>query len=151
MKTYKLKVSFLATLVSLVCISCNNSPKAKEENLNDARDKVEEAKVELSKSTLDSISEINKYKRSIKIKLVENEKVITNLKAKNISKDESTKKIYIKQLDRLIMKNEELRHKIEDYQEAPEQKWELFKVDFNKEIDDLGKSISNMSERNMKK
>ena len=53
--------------------------------------------------------------------------------------------------DKLEMKNAELKHKIEDYKQGPEQKWELFKIDFNKDVDDLGKSISNMAERNMKK
>ncbi|MFZ4106278.1 hypothetical protein [Flavobacterium sp.] len=151
MKTPLLKITLLAAIISFVFISCNNSPKDKEKNLNDAMDKVQEAKEELSNSTLDSISDFQKYKSSIETKLVENEKIIANLKSNNTSKDESTKKLYRNQLDKLKMKNEELKAKIENYKESPEQKWELFKVDFNKDMDDLGKSISNMAERNMKK
>lgn len=47
--------------------------------------------------------------------------------------------------------NEDLKLKIYNYEQGPTQKWELFKVDFNNELDDLGKSISNMAEHNKKK
>lgn len=151
MKTPFFKLIILAALVGMVYISCNNSPKQKEEKLNDAKGEVLDAKEALAKSKLDSISDFNKYKESIENKLFENEKKITALKAKNTSKDQSTQALYVKQLDKLEMKNAELKHKIEDYKQGPEQKWELFKIDFNKDVDDLGKSISNMAERNMKK
>ena len=151
MKTPILKMVVLAAIVSMVYISCNNSPKAKEENLNEAKDEVVDAREDLAKATHDSISDFNKYKESIEKKLAENEKVIADLKSKNTSKDKSTQALYLNQLYKLEMKNGELKHKIEDYKEGPEQKRELFKVDFNKDVDDLGKSISNMAERNMKK
>ncbi len=151
MKTPILKLVLLAAIVSMIYISCNNSPKAKEENLNEAKDEVVDAKADLVESTKDSINDFKKYKESIEKKLVENDKVIADLKSKNNSKDISTKELYVNQLDKLEKKNAELKHKIEDYKEGPEQKWELFKVDFNKDVDDLGKSISNMAQRNMKK
>lgn len=151
MKTSIFKFLVLAAVVGMVYISCNNSPKQKEEKLNDAKDEVVDAKEDLAKSKLDSIGNFNKYKESIENKLAENERKIVALKAKNTSKDKSTQELYVKQLDKLEMKNAELKHKIEDYKQGPEQKWELFKIDFNKDVDDLGKSISNMAERNMKK
>ncbi len=151
MKTPILKLVLLAAIVSMIYISCNNSPKAKEENLNEAKDEVVDAKADLVESTKDSINDFKKYKESIEKKLVENDKVIADLKSKNNSKDISTKELYVNQLDKLEKKNAELKHKIEDYKEGPEQKWELFKVDFNKDVDDLGKSISNIAQRNMKK
>lgn len=151
MKNTIMKSLLLATIVSITAVSCNNSPKEKQENLNESKDEVVDAKADLAESTLDSISDFNKYKESIEKKLIENEKVIVELKAKNNSKEKSSQELYIKQLDKLELKNEELKSKLENYREGPEQKWELFKVDFNKDVDDLGKSISNMAERNMKK
>ncbi len=151
MKTPILKLVILAAIVGMVYISCNNSPKAKEENLKEAKDEVVDAKADLAKTTLDSINDFNKYKESMEKKLAENEKLIADLKSKNTSKDKSTQALYVNQLDKLEMRNGELKHKIEVYKQGPEQKWELYKVDFNKDMDDLGKSISNMAERNMKK
>ena len=151
MKTPIFNFVILAAIVSMLYISCNNSPKTKEADLNKAKAEVVNAKADLVQSKLDSISNFNKYKESIKKKLVQNGKVISNLKLKNTSKDKSTRALYLKQLNKLELKNAELISKLENYKEGPEQKWELFQVDFNKDLDNLGKSISNMAERNMKK
>lgn len=140
----------LAVLVSISISSCNKSPKAKEAELNEAKQEVENAEVDLDEAKTDSVYAFNKYKSSIQIKLVENEKVITDLKAKIEDKDRKTQTLYYRQLENLQIKNTELKLKIENYKQGPTQKWELFKVDFNNELDDLGKSISNTVKNNMK-
>ena len=65
MKTSIFKFLVLAAVVGMVYISCNNSPKQKEEKLNDAKDEVVDAKEDLAKSKLDSIGDFNKYKEII--------------------------------------------------------------------------------------
>jgi hypothetical protein len=150
MKTRIILNLLLATLVSISISSCNKSPKAKEAELNEAKQEVENAEVDLDEAKTDSVYAFNKYKSSIQIKLVENEKVITDLKAKIEDKDRKTQTLYYRQLENLQIKNTELKLKIENYKQGPTQKWELFKVDFNNELDDLGKSISNTAKNNMK-
>lgn len=150
MKTRIILNLLLAVLVSISISSCNKSPKAKEAELNEAKQEVEIAEVDLDEAKTDSVYAFNKYKSSIQIKLVENEKVITDLKAKIEDKDRKTQTLYYRQLENLQIKNTELKLKIENYKQGPIQKWELFKVDFNNELDDLGKSISNTAKNNMK-
>ena len=150
MKTRIILNLLLAVLVSISISSCNKSPKAKEAELNEAKQEVENAEVDLDEAKTDSVYALNKYKSSIQIKLVENEKVITDLKAKIEDKDRKTQTLYYRQLENLQIKNTELKLKIENYKQGPTQKWELFKVDFNNELDDLGKSISNTAKNNMK-
>lgn len=150
MKTRIILNLLLAVLVSISISSCNKSPKAKEAELNEAKQEVENAEVDLDEAKTDSVYAFNKYKSSIQIKLVENEKVITELKAKIEDKDRKTQTLYYRQLENLQIKNTELKLKIENYKQGPTQKWELFKVDFNNELDDLGKSISNTAKNNMK-
>ncbi len=149
----KTKIVFslvLAALISISIASCNKSPKAKEEVLIDAKQDVETAKEDLNEATSDSIVEFNKYKSSIQIKLAENEKVISDLKAKIKDKERKTQTLYYKQLENLQLRNAELKLKIETYKQGPSQKWELFKVDFNNELDKLGKSISSTANNNLK-
>ena len=55
------------------------------------------------------------------------------------------------EINKLEKRNKDLKLKIENYEQGPEQKWALFKVDFNNELDALGKSISSMADRNKKK
>jgi hypothetical protein len=150
MKTRIILNLLLAVLVSISISSCNKSPKAKEAELNEAKQEVENAEVDLDEAKTDSVYAFNKYKSSIQIKLVENVKVITDLKVKIEDKDRKTQTLYYRQLENLQIKNTELKLKIENYKQGPTQKWELFKVDFNNELDDLGKSISNTAKNNMK-
>ena len=152
MKKYILKLVVLMSFMSLLLVSCNNSPKAKEGELENAQEDVVDAEAALQQSKLDSVSDYNTFKASIELKLVENQRQIDELKATIIDSKDSNKLMYSKQLVKLEEKNEELKTKLQDYdQQGTSEKWELFKVEFNKDMDDLGKSISNIAARNMKK
>lgn len=131
--------------------SCNNSPTAKEEDVKEATQDLIDAEADLDQAEYDSISDFNIFKESIQLKLVENQKVIDDLKLKITSKGKVERDIDEVEINKLEKRNTDLRLKIENYKQGPEQKWELFKVDFNNELDDLGKSISEMADRNKKK
>jgi hypothetical protein len=143
---------FFMSFTILFLVGCNNSPKAKEGELENAKEDVVDAEAALQQSKLDSVSDYNTFRTSIETKLVENQRQIDEQKATiNASKD-SNKAMYTEQLAKLEEKNEKLKAKLQDYdQQGTSEKWELFKVEVNKDMDDLGKSISNMADRNMKK
>ena len=149
MKTSILKRSFVTALFCLTLLGCNNSPAAKEKDLNDATEDLVDAKEDLDEAKNDSIEDFKEYKDSILLKLEANEKVITDLKLKINLKTASERRVDQIEIERLEKRHEVLRQKIENYKPGLEQQWDLFKVDFNKELDDLGKSLSRMSERNM--
>jgi phage regulator Rha-like protein len=149
MKASILKQSFITVLFCISLMGCNNSPAAKEKDLNEATEDLVNAKEELDQAEYDSIKDFKDYKDSILLKLESNEKVITDLKLKINVKSASERKVDQVEIDRLEKRHEALKQKIENYKPGLEQKWDLFKVDFNKELDDFGKSLSKMSERNM--
>lgn len=97
MKTRVILKIILATLVGSTLSNCNKSPKAKEDDLNNAKQEVVVAKDDLDEATTDSVYAFNKYKSSIQIKLVENEKLITNLKTNLKNKVRKTQTLYYKQ------------------------------------------------------
>ena len=131
--------------------SCNNSPTAKEEDVQEATQDLIDAEADLEQAEYDSISDFNTFKESIQLKLVENQNVIDDLKLKITSKGKVERDIDEVEINKLEKRNTDLRLKIENYEQGPEQKWELFKVDFNNELDNLGQSISDMADRNKKK
>lgn len=131
--------------------SCNNSPTAKEEDVKEATQDLIDAEADLDQAEYDSISDFNTFKESIQLKLVENQNVIDDLKLKITSKGKVERDIDEVEINKLEKRNTDLRLKIENYEQGPAQKWALFKVDFNNELDDLGKSISEMADRNKKK
>ncbi len=151
MKTYILKTILTTSIIGLFMTSCNNSPTAKEEDVKEATQDLIDAEADLDQAEYDSISDFNTFKESIQLKLVENQKVIDDLKLKITSKRKVERDIDEVEINKLEKRNTDLRLKIENYEQGPAQKWALFKVDFNNELDDLGKSISEMADRNKKK
>lgn len=151
MKTYIIKTILTTSIIGLFMTSCNNSPTAKEEDVKEATQDLIDAKADFDQAEYDSISDFNAFKENIQLKLVENQSVINDLKSKISSKGKVDRDIDEVEINKLEKRNTELKLKIENYEQGPEQKWALFKVDFNNELDDLGKSISNMADRNKKK
>ncbi|MCU4189164.1 hypothetical protein M9Q43_08310 [Flavobacterium sp. HXWNR29] len=151
MKTYIIKTILTTSIIGLFMTSCNNSPTAKEADVKEATEDLIDAEADLDQAEFDSINDFNTFKESIQIKLAENQSVINDLKSKISSKGKVNRDIDEVEINKLEKRNTELKLKIENYEQGPEQKWALFKVDFNNELDDLGKSISNMADRNKKK
>lgn len=151
MKTYIIKTILTTSIIGLFMTSCNNSPTAKEEDVKEATQDLIDAEADFDQAEYDSISNFNAFKENIQLKLVENQSVINDLKSKISSKGKVDRDIDEVEINKLEKRNTELKLKIENYEQGPEQKWALFKVDFNNELDDLGKSISNMADRNKKK
>ncbi len=139
------------SIAALLFVGCNNSPKDKEVDLENAKEDVTDAEAALQQSKLDSVADYNSFKESIALKLDENQRQIDEMKVTiNASKD-SNKAMYEKELAKLEEKNATLKAKIQNYEQGPAEEWELFKQEFNNDMDDLGKSISTMAQRNMKK
>lgn len=151
MKTYIIKTILTTSIIGLFMTSCNNSPTAKEEDVKEATQDLIDAEADFDQAEFDSINDFNTFKEGIQIKLAENQSVINDLKSKISSKGKVNRDIDEVEINKLEKRNTELKLKIENYEQGPEQKWALFKVDFNNELDDLGKSISNMADRNKKK
>lgn len=151
MKKYILKSILVTAIASLMLVGCNNSPKEKEVELEDAQEDVIDAKVALQQSKLDSINDYNTFKKSIELKIDENQKQINEIAIKVDRSNDKNRAANVKELAKLEEKNQELKTKLNEYnQQGTAEKWELFKVEVNNDIDELGKSISNMAERNMK-
>lgn len=151
MKTFIIKTVLTASVLVFFMTSCNNSPTAKEEDVREATQDLIDAEADLVQAENDSISDYNTFKESIQLKLAQNQQEINDLKLKINSKGKVERDLDEVEINTLEKRNSDLKLKIENYEQGPEEKWALFKVDFNNELNDLGKSISNMADRNMKK
>jgi len=149
MKTTNLKTMMLACIVAVGIISCS-SPKQKAENLENAEENLINAQDDLDKAVLDSTNEYDRYKIESEAKLKANDLKISELKAKMKADKLEIRTKYEKQLNELEMKNAKLKTNIEDYKETDKNKWEIFKSNLNKEIEDIGKAITKMTEENQK-
>ncbi|MEI6060810.1 MAG: hypothetical protein WCR72_08880 [Bacteroidota bacterium] len=150
METQFLKLAFLACMVSASVTSCNFSTEQKAETLEKAKANVVAASEDLDIARLDS-AEYAVYRIESEKKLRENELLIADMKDKMKSERKESWVKYEKQLDSLDMQNSRLRINVLTYRAESRVKWDLFKANFNRDLDALGKFISQMAERNMKK
>jgi hypothetical protein len=151
MKKNSAKTIIASCLIGFLMNSCNNSPTEKVEDVKEATKDLINAEADLEQAEYDSINDFRIFKESIQLKLDENQKIVSELKLKLNSKGKAERDIDEVKINKLEKRNSDLRLKIENYEQGPEQKWALFKVEFNNEMNDLGKSISEMAENNMKK
>jgi len=150
MKANILIISILTSLAALTFAGCNFSIDQKEQALEKAKDNLESATADLELARSDS-AEFANYKIESELKLRENELLIAEMKDKMKSERRESLTKYEKQLDSLDIQNTKLRNNMHLYRSENRAKWEQFKENFNKEMDELGKKISQMAEKNMKK
>lgn len=148
--TQVLKMTFLASVASVVLVGCNFSIEQKAETLEKAKANVEEATQDLDIARQDS-AEYADYKIESEKRLRENELLIADMKDKVNSERKQSMANYKNQLDSLDKENAQLRNNMHTYNSQGKANWESFKKGFNKELDALGKAISQLAERNTKK
>ena len=131
---------FLATIA---ITSCNFSTEQKAATSEKAI--VEGALQDLEIAREDSTDYAN-YKIESEKKLRENELLIADMKDKMKSEGNESIMKYIQQLDSLNAQNSQLRKNMHTYSSEGKANLELFKKEFNKKLDELGKSISLLAE-----
>lgn len=145
-----LKMTVMVAFLSFLFVSCKDSPTENETELEEAREDVVEAEIDLQQSRLDSVADYNNFKYNIDLKILENQRRIDEMKAILKSSKQANKLSNEKKLAELEARNATLKAKIQDYEQGTSEKWELFKNDFNNEMDEVGKSISEMANDNNK-
>ena len=151
MKRQLLQITFLACFAAVCIAACSTPAEPKEEKVQDAKDKVTEANQELKQALVDSSNEYMQYKEASEKRLRANDKTIADIKASIKAEKTELRAKYQKQLDELEKKNEKLKTEIEESKEDAKDKWVIFKDGLNREMDSLGKSISAMAEKSLKK
>ncbi len=144
MKMQILKIAIGLLIIFNIC-SCYNTPVKKEEDAI-AKESTTEISYARQKAYLDSASEYMLFSEEIEKRLSEYDHSITVLKEKIKMKPIGIRVKYQNQLNDFDQKNAALEVNMEEYKGGDKTKWELFKKDFNKEMDELGKSITAMTE-----
>ena len=158
MKNLKIKLLVMAGILSIAITSCKSNTEEKKDDLEEAKqdvstakENVEVAKNELSAARLDSVNQYSNYRKEINDRLIENDKQIAEIRAKIKMQSASVRAKMNKDLDALNKKNEEFKLQMKNQKDGLYSDWESFKQSYNTNMDNLGKSISEMAQNNMKK
>jgi hypothetical protein len=74
-----------------------------------------------------------------------NDKIIADYKAKMTNADGKLRAQYDRSIDALETKNNEMKAKLDAYQDSGKSAWEKFKSEFGHDMDDLGTALKNFT------
>jgi len=131
-------------IVAIASIGCT-SPTQKVEN---AKSDLKEAKIELSESERDSITDYNNFMADANKSIAVNDRAIETYKVDMQTSSTSLRTSNQKNIDNLAQRNIDMRKKIESYNGRSD--WDVFKKEFKYDMDKLSAAIKNVGIRNSK-
>jgi len=146
MKKSILLLTASALIVGAFLASCNTS----SEKVENAQNNVKEANKDLDKANEEYLKDVENYRKETADKVMSNDQIIAELKAKLKHEKKEAKAEYKKKVDELEQKNSEMKKKMDDYKVEGKEKWEMFKRDFNKGMDDIGNALKDLTSNNAK-
>lgn len=151
MKTNILKVAIIAGITSFGLMACNETPKDKELKVEEAQENLEEAQQTYEQTTSDSINEHAAFVKETEMNLQANDEKIAALKMKMTSEKKDMKIKYEKKIKEIEDRNNKIKNNLKEHDQDNQSNWSQFKDNVNKEMDEIGKSISEMAQKNLEK
>ena len=144
------RLKAIGLLLALVLLnSCMSNDQKKE----DARNKTQTALENLNTAQnnenkvaqkVASEEELKTFKLESELKIKNNEVSIAKLKLKMNKPGSALDEVYASRIDSLQLKNQNLKTRIGNY-EKTHTDWGKFKSDFNRDLNELGKTLNNLT------
>lgn len=139
MKKLILVLAAFTFIIGAIITSCN-TPAEKVDN---AEKNVLEANEDLDKANKEHLADVEKYRKESADKIAANEKSIADFKARIAHEKKDAQVAYLKEIAVLEQKNTDLKKKIDAFKADGKEQWEKFKVEFSKDMDELGTAFAN--------
>jgi hypothetical protein len=135
-----------ALIFSGAMTSCYSSA----EKVENAQNNVVEAQDDLNKANQEYLSDIENYKKEASSKIEANNKSIADFSKRIESQKLEAKSDYQKKIDALDKKNSDLKKKLDEYKANGKDNWEMFKEEFNRDMEALGNAFKDLTVKNTK-
>jgi peptidyl-tRNA hydrolase len=151
----KTMLILLTTIVTsgVVMMSCDSSEvKAKKaaEKVQVANAEAEKAALELKNAEQVLIDEYNQFKKESEAKIIAHNKSVAEFRKRVAKEKKENRAKYEAKLTELENKNSDLKKKLDGYKADGIEKWNQFKNEFNRDMEALGKSFSDLTVKNVK-
>ena len=94
--------------------------------------------------------EVDKYRLETAEKIAENEKSIKEFNLRVASEKKEAREDYKKKIAELEAKNSDLKMKMDNYKADSKENWVKFKVEFSRDMDELGAAFKDLTVKNVK-
>lgn len=137
MKIKILSMAITTLIAGTMLTSCQSST----EKVEDAQKNFVKANDDLNKANEEYLKDIEDYRKKMAEKVAENDKSLAEFKARVDHEKKAAKADYIKKIVALEQKNSDIKKAMEDYKAEGKEKWEIFKLKFSHDMDELGKGL----------
>jgi len=139
MKKSILMLAAFTFMTGAILTSCNTSA----EKVENAEKKVMEANQDLDNANIEYLADVEKYRKETEEKIAANNKSITEFKARIALEKKDAQVAYSQKVTVLEQKNSDLKKKMDVFKAESKEQWENFKVEFSKDMDELGTAFGN--------
>lgn len=139
----------ITVMTATLVLGCNTSTKKQEDaidDLADARENMEDAKEELMMAKKESnAAEWKKIKNETNTRITANKIRLTQLKVEMTKSGSSIDTAYAKKIGELELKNKNIKIKVDSYKNDTSDDWELFKREYNHDMNELNRAIKEIT------
>ena len=143
MKSSKLLFLFTMLGIFFMFTSCDNAAQ----KVVKAEENVVDAEKDLQMAEEEYLADVEQYKLLSAEKIAANDRSIAEFNARIEQEKKEVRADYKAKIKSLETKNSDMKKKMYEYRVEGKDKWELFKTEFGKDMDDLGESISNFGKK----
>ncbi len=126
------------------------SCKSSSEKVENAQENLKEANQDLAKANEEYLADIESYRKEASDKYDANEKSIAEFEARIANEKKEAKADYKKRIAGLEQKNSDIKKRMDDYKASGKEEWEKFKLEFNHDMEELGKAFTDFNVKNVK-
>jgi len=143
MKSSKLLFFFTMLGIFFMFTSCDNAAQ----KVVKAEENVVDAEKDLQMAEEEYLADVEQYKLLSAEKIAANDRSIAEFNARIEQEKKEVRADYKAKIKSLETKNSDMKKKMDEYRVEGKDKWELFKTEFGKDMDELGESISNFGKK----
>lgn len=146
MKKSILTMAALAFMMGAMLSGCNSS----EQKLKNAEEDAVAANEALEDANAEYLADMEKFRKETEAKTISNDEMIAELRGRMAKEKAAVRNDYQKKITALEESNARMKIRMTEYKDEGRDKWYAFKLEFNRDMDELGKALNDFTKSSVK-
>ncbi len=144
--TIAVAITFTTGTILTGCQSSAQKEDAAEQKVEDAKEDLKDVQQDANTEAqkVATAEEWKAFRSETEIKIQNNQKRIDDLRVQLNKPGKTLDPLYAKRIETLENENNELRMRMDNYEKS-QTDWEKFKMEFNHDLDELGRSLKDFT------
>jgi len=146
MKRSILTMAALAFMMGALLSGCNTP----EQKVINAEEDVMEANEALDQANADYLADMEQFRRETEERTITNDEMIAEFRSRMAKEKAAVRADYEKKIAALEESNARMKIRMADYKDEGSDKWYAFKLEFNRDMNELGKAFADFTKSSTK-